>query len=368
MDRRTFLTACLAPVAGCGRPGGPPPAAPPSPAESLRRGVEFLLRQQVESGAFVSDGYATFRDGTALTPLVLLALQRAAALADRTADARRKAAAFLAAFVQPDGTVRPGPDGTAYPVYTAALAARTLDGPPRDAWRRDLLARQLTEAHGWTLADAHYGGWGYYPGVPRKPTPGQPVPAQHLLESNLSATRFALQSLAACGPLPADLTAQAATFLARRQNPDGGYHFVAGDPVRNKAGQLDGVMRSYGSATADGLLCERFLGQPGDRPRAWLRDHFRADRHPGDYVPAHEPNRDAVYFYYAAAVAEALPEVRPALHRHLAATQSPAGHWANPLDLVREDDPVLATAYAVLVLSVSRFAASPQATASGPPE
>ena len=351
MDRRTFLTACLAPVVGCGRSAGPSPtAAPPSPAEALRRGVEFLLRQQVESGAFVSDGYATFRDGTALTPLVLLALQRATALADRTAEARRKAAAFLAAFVQPDGTVRPGPDGTAYPAYTAALAARTLDGPPRDAWRRDLLARQLTEAHGWTPADAHYGGWGYYPGVPRKPNPGEPVPAHHLLESNLSATRFALQSLAACGPLPANLAAQAATFLARRLNPDGGYHFVAGDPVRNKAGQIDGAMHSYGSATADGLICERLLGQSGDRPRAWLRDRFRADRHPGDYVPAHEPNRDAVYFYYAAAVAEALPEVRPELHRHLAATQSADGHWANRLDLVREDDPVLATAYAVLAL------------------
>ena len=350
MDRRTFMAACLAPAAGCGRPGTPPPTAISSAEEALRRGVEFLLLRQAEGGAFASDVYATFRDGTALTPLVLLALQQATGLADRTADARRKAAAFLGSFARPDGAIHPGPDGLAYPIYTAALAARTLDGPARDAWRRELLARQLTEAHGWTPADTHYGGWGYYPGVPRKPASSEAVPAQHLLESNLSATRFALQGLAAGGPLPADLAARAATFLARRRNPDGGYHFVAGDPVRNKAGQTDGAIRSYGSATADGVLCERLLGQTGERPLAWLRDHARADRHPGDYVPAHEPNRDAVYFYYVAALSEAFPEARPGLRRHLAARQAADGSWANRLDLVREDDPVLATAYAVLAL------------------
>ena len=354
MDRRTFLAACLAPVAGCVRPATPPTFSvvtrPPAPAEALRDGVAFLLTQQVENGAFPSDTYAAFRDGTALTPLVLHALQQATTLADLTADARRKAVGFLTAFTRPDGTLNPGPDGFAYPVYTAALATRTLTGPARDAFRRELLARQLTEAHGWSPADAHYGGWGYYPGVPRKPAPGVPVPAHHLLESNLSATRFALQALAACGPLPAELVTKAAAFVARRQNLDGGYHFVTGDPVRNKAGQVEGAMCSYGSATADGLLCERLLGQSGARPLAWLHEHARADRHPGDYVAAHEANRDAVYFYYAAAVAEALPDFRPALRQRLAATQSNDGSWSNRLELVREDDPVLATTYAVLVL------------------
>ena len=358
MDRRSFLAACLAPVAGCAPPAGTVTTSvvtkrvvTPPIAGTLRRGVAYLLSQQVAGGAFASDTYAAFRDGTALTPLVLHALQRVTALADLTADARRKAVNFLTAFTRPDGTLNPGPDGFAYPVYTAALATRTLQGPARDAFRRELLARQLTEAHGWTPAEAHYGGWGYYPGVPRKPAPGVPVPAHHLLESNLSATRFALQALAACGPLPADVATKAAAFVARMQTPDGGYHFVTGDPVRNKAGQIDGVMRSYGSATADGLLCERLLGQPGTRPRAWLREHARADRHPGDYVPAHEANRDAVYFYYAAAVTEALPEVRPALSECLAETQSNDGSWSNRLELVREDDPVLATTYAVLALA-----------------
>ena len=285
MDRRSFLAACLVPVAGCGRPATLPStravARPQTPAEALRRGVGFLLTQQVENGAVPSDTYAAFRDGTALTPLVLHALQQATALADLTADARRKATGFLTALTRPDGTLNAGRDGFAYPVYTAALATRTLQGPARDAFRRELLARQLTEAHGWTPADAHYGGWGYYPGLPRKPAPGVAVPAHHLLESNLSATRFALQALAACGPLPADLVAKAAAFVARMQNPDGGYHFVTGDPVRNKAGLVEGVIRSYGSATADGVLCERLLGRPGTRSVAWLREHFRADRHPG---------------------------------------------------------------------------------------
>ncbi|MDW8224039.1 MAG: hypothetical protein RMJ82_13935, partial [Gemmatales bacterium] len=58
----------------------PPPApkrSPRNPELALAEGVKFLLQRQAEDGAWRSEYYATFRDGTALTPLVLLALQYA---------------------------------------------------------------------------------------------------------------------------------------------------------------------------------------------------------------------------------------------------------------------------------------------------
>jgi hypothetical protein len=346
----------------------PPPSAAPDP---LVRGVEFLRSRRSPDGAWRSDVYATFRDGTALTPLVAVALQTAEALPDE----RKAATTWLAGRAKPDGSIDEGPDGLPYPVYTAALSVTALSHPEnaahaaaRDAWLKYLLARQLTEANGWSVADAHYGGWGYYPLVPKKPTPGQGVPAQHLLESNLSATAFALDALRASGVTDPAVWRPAVGYVLRRQNDDGGFHFVVSDPVRNKAGGDGGGFNSYGSATADGA---RSLAMPGDKPDGfqskalkWLDVNFAADRHPGTYITTHEPNRDAVYFYYAASSAKTFRQSGATtaggkpwadeLAAALVAKQRPDGSWANPVELVRENDPVLATAYAVQALALCR--------------
>jgi hypothetical protein len=92
--------------------------------------------------------------------------------------------------------------------------------------------------------------------------------------------------------------------------------------------------------------------------------NFRADKHPGVYVKAHEPNRDAVYYYYAASVAQAfrehkvkLPDGRDwsaELSYQLAMRQAKDGSWVNPIELVRENDPIVATGNAVLALARCR--------------
>ncbi|HET6573865.1 MAG TPA: hypothetical protein VFG68_09705, partial [Fimbriiglobus sp.] len=90
------------------------------------------------------------------------------------------------------------------------------------------------------------------------------------------------------------------------------------------------------------------------------------DKHPGTYIPTHEPNRNAVYFYYARSVAKTFrhcgvkvtnrgPWAEP-LTEALLAKQRPDGSWANPVDLVRENDPVVATAYALTALAECRKA------------
>lgn len=357
-----------------------PPQDPPEP---LAAGVSYLVDAQSTDGRWKSDVYATFRDGTALTPLAVVALQAA----DAAPDSRRRGAAVLAHMVMPDGTIDAGPDGLPYPVYTAALAVMALSHPEnaqfleaRDAWADFLLARQLTEKNGWKPTDDHFGGWGYYPGRPRKPDDGEIIPAQQLLESNLSATAFAIDALDAAELLDRTTAKSALIFVNRCRNADGGFHFVARDPVRNKAGLADPGptgeprYRSYGSASADGARSELLLrgrlsdGEP-QKPGeigAWLLTHFSADRHPGDYLPAHETHRDAVYYYYAASAARTFRKLQvlspetidsidlEQLAAAVAERQATNGSWQNSKTLVREDDPIIATAYAVWTLAQCR--------------
>ena len=404
MSRTLFAVVWLA--AGCSPTDQPPAPDPiPQPREVARavpdgpfaRGVAYLLKQQSPDGAWRSDVYATFKDGTALTPLVLCALLDAADAGHDpagSAKARKKAVAWLAKFAKPDGTIDPGPDGFEYPVYTAALATIALSHQEnadhrkaRDAWVTFLKERQLTEKLGWHTMDKQYGGWGYCRVLPRKPEPDKFAPP--LIESNLSATLFALEALKAANALGADTAKAATVFVRNCQNyagfdgpgdvgpsdADGGFHFIYDDPVRNKAGMIAGPpggpppaprFHSYGSTTADGFRALALCGlADGDTRRDvahdWLLKHFRADTHPGTYAKTLEPNREAVFYYYAASVAKAfhdhnlkLPDGRDwaaELAAELKKRQRDDGSWSNPVELVRENEPLVATANAVTALA-----------------
>jgi hypothetical protein len=359
--------------------GKTPPRAVPVRTldESLAAGIAYLLKQQADDGAWRSDVYATFKDGTALTPLAVTALQDAHDAGTRDASvtaAINKGLAWLAKFSKPDGTIDPGPDGFDYPVYTAALTLKAFAhasgkdfAKHRAAWVKYLKDRQLTEKLGWKPDEKQYGGWGYCRVIPKKPEPNAIAPP--LIESNLSATLFALEALAAAGETDAEMYKAAAVFVRRCQNEDGGFHFIYDDPVRNKAGvanEQPQTFHSYGSTTADGLRALGLCGLPDDKDRlaaarAWLVRRFQADTHPGTYVKAHEPNREAVYYYYAASAAKAfrdhkltLPNGRDwtaELSTELARRQKQDGSWANPIELVRENEPLVATANAVSALA-----------------
>src|SRR5262245_35164397 len=359
--------------------------------ESLAAGVASLLAHQSPDDAWRSDVYATFKDGTALTPLVVTALQEAhdaGAKNPQLLAAIKKGCEFLAKFTKPDGTIEPPADGFDYPIYTASLIVKAFSHATandfmkfRDAWVKYIKERQLTEALGWQPDEKQYGGWGYCRVIPKKPKPNEFAPS--LIESNLSATFFALDALKASGETDAKMYEAAAIFVRRWQNwpgaeknqapfvwshfMDGGFHFIYDDPVRNKAGVAHHeplIFHSYGSTSADGFQALALCGQQGHRltdARQWLVKNFTARTHPGAYVKAHEPNREAVYYYYAASVARAfrdqkleLPDDRDwsaELSYELATRQKKDGSWANPVEAVRENEPLVATSYAVLALS-----------------
>lgn len=152
---------------------------------------------------------------------------------------------------------------------------------------------------------------------------------------------------------------------------DGGFFFALDDPIRNKAGAAGrdaaGCVRfhAYGSATCDGWLALRACGLIPEHPRLraaaeWLRKNERA-AHPGAWRPGRESAGEALVFYYAQALAAVLAELaarenwaaarRRAWHAALLSQQARDGSWAGLAPESCEDDPLLATAFALRALT-----------------
>jgi hypothetical protein len=167
---------------------------------------------------------------------------------------------------------------------------------------------------------------------------------------------------------------------------DGGFFFTPTNDVQNKAGFLGTDKaghkhyRSYGTMTADGLRALLRVGVPPDDPRvkaarAWLLDHAGTlERTPGDYPPEREVSRDSSYFYFLWSFTHAMMylgehERWPSLLvEGLAKRQRSDGSWANKSLDMREDDPLLATSFAVAALGVTRFLVTTEFRTSLPME
>jgi hypothetical protein len=381
--RNPFFVLIL--LVGCTHPSVP--QASPSLTSridtALAASARYLGEHQSTDGAWRSTVYGSFKEGDALTPLVLTALHSMR----EKGETYRRGSQYLAAMCRDDGSIDTGPHGLTFSVYTAAFAVIVLDRDDqraaRTAWLKYLRQQQLTEDLGWQPDDREYGGWGYCAVSPKKPQAGADRPP--LLESNLSATAMALDALHAAGVAANDASyRKARVFVERCQNfsdkgderdpgfDDGGFYFIYADPVRNKAGSKGtdkhGQERfaSYGSTTADGLRSLLRCGLPIDHPRvkaasAWLLNDFRADQHPGMYPKDREASRAGVYFYYLQSLARTLPALpgdQRATARSLAEAlvklQRPDGSWLNAVGPQREDDPVVATSYAILALAACR--------------
>jgi hypothetical protein len=366
---------------------------------SLAAAVRALIAAQGSDGSWRSPTYGPFKDGLTLSPLVLKAVAYGPDVEGAT-EARRRGARFLLARVRADGLIDDGETGLIYPVYTAsatiiALARIDQEGTrkARDAWLRELRSRQLTENLGWAPADVAYGSWGYSIVPPRRPAGDDPT--AHPPDADLSSTLFAVGALRVAGAKEDDPAIRAALiFIERCQNfaegsdadrefDDGGFFFSPTDPVRNKAGEAgtdrSGRARyhSYGSATADGLRALMRCGLAADHPRvvaarSWLERHFSASSNPGRFAPIREIERDATYHYYAWSVAHAFRALgvrefslghrkvawAEELARELVQRQHADGTWTNPYTASKEDDPLVATSFAVGALGNCRVVIS----------
>ena len=377
--RREFLIRAAALCGGAlsGLAGTPRDEA----AEVRRAAVGFLAARQSADGAWRSKHYGAFREGDALTPLVLWALTSAPG-ADAESVARgvgwlEKLTLTQSARPEPWAELR-------YPLFTASYAAQVFaksgDNGRAGFWADAVEQLGIATSLGWPADAAACGAWSDAPAPPRLPRGATPPP--DMLAPNLSATVLGLQALIAAGRR--ERTAGALPFLAQCQNfsasssdplDDGGFFFAPGDPVRNKAGIAgrDAAGRerfhSYGSATCDGLLALHSCGlAPTDaRVRAafaWLQRHAAGAHHSGTWAADRADERESFRFYHAQAltavlrIASDIPTLRPwaitqraALTSDLIARQGPDGSWAGACPDSFEDDPLIATAFAMRALS-----------------
>ena len=330
----------------------------------LTRAARYLWAQQAGDGGFHSATYGLLRSGQSLTPLVLGALLRVPdSTAPAPAGAVDRAIEFIRRHTSVDGAVGVTGGAADYPNYATALAVDALLAAERrlpavahrtkaGSWAADiapmvahLRAQQFSEGNGWTPEHPAYGGWGMGGAIRRPPDAG------HV---DLSMTRFVLEALRASGVNGSDeAMTRARVFLERSQNHDGGFFFSPVTPALNKAGQRAGGFVSYGTATADGVLALRASGlQDSDdriaRGIAWLERN-----HTSDGVPGFDRNespqtswRTGLRFYYAAAIARVRPE-----HRVRLPEQAEDGSFRNANGRVKEDDPLIATTFAIQMLT-----------------
>ena len=394
------LGIALAVLGACGREAAAPAAVGSgsgsggSGAElaaidaALSRGGRFLAARQRADGAIPSETYAALGDGWSLTPLAVLALRMAvpdappgaqgAAAPEPIAAAYRRGADFVAALAGPGGDLRAAPEVT-YPLYAYAIGALVLGAPDNRRHRaaharllEGLRGLQLSERTGWRPTEASFGGWGYAPRPPvRAARAGSGTGStfeDEAFAANLSATLLAAAALA-LGGVPAGDPALAAArgFVERCQNTatDGGFFFSPAGGDANKAGALPGGgFRSYGSMTADGVRALLRLGRAPEDPRvaaaiAYLDRRFDPARNPGDFPQVAEVRRASAYYYWAWSIAHVARHLgrrgwAEALAAELLRRQGTDGSWRNSSSEMREDDPIIATSFAVAALALAR--------------
>lgn len=339
------------------------------PQTPLGRAAEFLWRQQGEDGGWHSRTYGLLRTGQSLTPFVLVGLLEVPSSAYLTPrDKVNRAIEFIRNHVRSDGSAgMEDPTVPDYPNYATALSISALAKAQRGGWEKQvapmiayLRTQQFAAQNSWQPQDPAFGAWGMGGGRRTPPDTG------HV---DLSMTRYVIEAFRAAGVPTSDPALVAArVFVERCQNyqaqepgtRDGGFFFSTTEFDTNKAGHDGKTYRSYGTTTADGILALTALGAMPDNPRLAAAGRWLAARHHGIRTPGFtgEPYQrwiQGLAFYYSAASTAAFQVAgmgsAPGVAEDLRKLQKPDGSWANLEKLVKEDDPLIATGFAVRALA-----------------
>jgi len=331
------------------------------PALALAAG--YLWSRQSGGGGWHSHTYGLLRSGQSLTPFVLEALLRIPPAAYPLPAAQvDRALAFIRRNTRADGALGlSDPDFEDYPNYATALAVSALCRAGRQPEVQPMVAylrgQQFTGQNGWRPQDPAYGAWGM--GGERRTPPG----TGHV---DLSMTRHVMEALRAAGVPASDAALQCArVYVERCQNrdTDGGFFFTTTEFDTNKAGHDGKRYRSYGTTTADGILALRAAGLPPEHPRVaaahrWLADHHCGMAVPGFIGEAYERWPAGLAYYYSSVAGQAFQFLgldAGSLFGNLQSAQRADGSWSNPENLVKEDDPLIATPFALRALLAHGF-------------
>ena len=371
------------------------------PQQALSSAVDYLWSQQHADGSWRSEQYAMLRSGQALTPFVLhTLLESSDSLSSDEAEKALRAVRFIVSHLDDEGALgHSDPDILEYPVYSTAYAVMAIARMQRLGYEASteekaelnrhlikmgqfLRNAQFDEASGFHVGMPTYGGWGF----DKAKQSGEPG---HM---DLAHTRRAIDAVFRSLGLPYTNDGSSARgdkacrFLAVMQKHpetfslqpvpegvtrpteipfDGGFYFSPVVLAANK-GRFDdnaNCWRSYATATCDGILALLAAGVPKDDERvtaavAWLKKHSNIDYPQGVPTDHPEPWGEAIQFYHYAARAEvyralSFPayELRSPCCRRFE-TPCKDGSFMNTLSpLMKEDEPLLATALAVVALT-----------------
>jgi hypothetical protein len=337
---------------------------------AIDRGIAWLLKQQAQDGGWHSSTYGQLKDGAAVTALVLDTLSQLPA--DQIKPHRpaiESGFRFLEPGLAKRGTVA-APDGSLdFPTYASALVltaiarlGQQVDIPARwsPALRDYLLAAQLLEPRGFASDHPSYGGWDFL---------GARDAAGITTGTNVSVVAHVLEGLATDKSAAADKARAAAQhWLLRCRRPGGGFCFTP-EPMslNNKAEFADEARtqpRPYGTATCDAIRALLVCGltEKDDAVQqgiAWLTKRPALEVVPGfEDLPAETEWRRGLRFYYYVGLARILPHMTAAeqttraadITRILLNDQHANGYWQNESDRMRENDPLIATCFAVSTL------------------
>jgi prenyltransferase beta subunit len=338
---------------------------------AVARGLAWLLKQQAADGGWHSQAYGQLKGGAAVTTLVLDTLSQLPAETIKTNSvAIDRGFAFLRAGFTKRRTIA-SPDGSLdFPTYGSALfltAVTRLDRRSNEIQEQAKLARrylfgaQLLEPRGFASDHPSFGGWDFL---------GADDAQGITTGTNVSVVAHVLEAFAVDESAAADKARSAAKgWLLRCQQADGGFAFTP-EPMslNNKAEFADEARskpRSYGTATCDGVRGLLAFGLTVDdanvkRAITWLSKNPAIEVVPGfEALPAETDWRRGLRFYYYYGLAKILPQLpaadRPGrqqgMERILLKEQQPDGRWQNESDRMRENDPLIATSFAVSTLA-----------------
>ncbi len=329
---------------------------------SVEKGLAWLLTQQKPSGAWSEENMP------ALTALPLWAI--AASGSKEFGPMQDKAVARLLELQRPDGGIYvpvPGRKGGGLGNYNSSICAMALQATGRkEAVPAILKARTYIASSQHFGDDSHSGGFGYDKDTQRA-------------YADLNNTQYSMdamrrtqsvEDLRPAGDKKADINWDAALkYVEQMQNKEGetagGFAYNTEDPkggaVTNANGKI--MLRAYGSMTYAGLLAMVHTKLEKSDPRVRSAVDFGArywtvEENPGQ-------GQQGVYFYFnimaralSAAGVDALRKSgssedirwREELVKKLIALQKPDGSWVNANNRWWENDPILASSYALLAL------------------
>ena len=344
---------------------------------TLQKACNFLWSKQFEDGAWHSETHGIMKGGESLTAFILWTLLEIPDSSYRKPKKKvQKGLNFIRNHINSKGVLGLSDEYIMdYPNYSTSYALRILSkyGSKKDElliekMKSYLLAQQFTEQRGIQASHLAFGAWGF----------GEELQKGMTGHVDLSHTRRVLQALKIAKTNSDSTFLKAKKFLSLLQKQpsenqfgatffDGGFYASSVTLGTNKGAILnDGEAKyyaSYATATCDGLLALLASGysiddEPVQAAYDWLI------KHPKLNFPQGMDENDSgqwhlvLIFYHLAARAEAYNTInnkgnwRNEIEKIISKKQELDGSFSNPNGAPnKEDDPLLATALAIIALS-----------------